>query len=261
MLNLENISFKIGSKVLLNNITATFKPGKMNLIVGPNGAGKSTLIKCLSKQLEPSAGKIYVGLEEMSKLSLSQLSKIRAVLSQNIVMAFPLKVWEVVMMGRYAYYQSKPTRIDEQACSEAMRFFDVIELADRNYLTLSGGEKQRVHFARVLAQIWFSQNNECRYLLLDEPLTFLDIHYQIQFMQQLQKLLKSQNLVVVGVVHDLNLAARFADTILLLDGGSMLASGTPKEVLTSQNIQTAFQLKASLLSTKELNFFYLHFEV
>jgi iron complex transport system ATP-binding protein len=80
-------------------------------------------------------------------------------------------------------------------------------------------------------------------------------------MQQLQKLLKSQNLVVVGVVHDLNLAARFADTILLLDGGSMLASGTPKEVLTSQNIQTAFQLKASLLSTKELNFFYLHFEV
>ena len=261
MLNLENISFRIGSKVLLNNITATFKPGKMNLIVGPNGAGKSTLIKCLSKQLEPSAGKIYVGLKEMSRLSLLQLSKIRAVLSQNIDMAFPLKVWEVVMMGRYAHFQSKPTDVDEQACSEAMRFFDVISLAERNYLTLSGGEKQRVHFARVLAQIWFTQNNETRYLLLDEPLTFLDIRYQIQFMQQLQTLLKSQNLVVVGVVHDLNLAARFADTLLLLHEGNMLATGTAREVLTPENIQKAFELKASLQSSKELNSFYFHFEV
>ena len=148
-----------------------------------------------------------------------------------------------------------------KACTEAMRFFDVISLAERNYLTLSGGEKQRVHFARVLAQIWFTQNNETRYLLLDEPLTFLDIRYQIQFMQQLQTLLKSQNLVVVGVVHDLNLAARFADTLLLLHEGNMLATGTAREVLTPENIQKAFELKASLQLSKELNSFYFHFEV
>ena len=164
------------------------------------------------------------------------------------------------MMGRYPHFVSEPTAVDEQACHEAMQFFDVAMMAERNYLTLSGGEKQRVHFARVLSQIWFSQNDHPQYLLLDEPLTFLDIYYQFQFMRQLQLLLKNQNLVVIGVVHDLNLAMRFADTALLLNYGNVLAQGPVKDVLTKANILTAFQLNANIHSIEKSDSFYLYFD-
>jgi iron complex transport system ATP-binding protein len=141
-----------------------------------------------------------------------------------------------------------------------MRFFDVWDMADRNYLTLSGGEKQRVHFARVLSQIWFSTPGQPRYLFLDEPLTFLDIHYQFEFMHKLMLLLKDPSLVVIGVVHDLNLAARFADTLLLLDKGRVLASGTPAEVITRENIQKAFHLEPVIHQQAGGKSFYVFFE-
>jgi iron complex transport system ATP-binding protein len=180
------------------------------------------------------------------------------VLSQNSELAFPLNVREVVMMGRYPHFMNQPARLDLQAVEEALRFFDVWSFADRNYLTLSGGEKQRVQFARVLAQIWFPTSN-ARYLMLDEPLTFLDIHYQIQFTHQLQTLLHDKSLTVIGVLHDLNLAARFADTILLLNNGKILANGSPEEVLTKENMKTAFQLEPEILKSEKTGSFYLAF--
>lgn len=124
-----------------------------------------------------------------------------------------------------------------------MQFFDVETMEDRDYLTLSGGEKQRVHFARVVSQIWYPSENGCRYLVLDEPLTFLDVHYQFQFMHKLQELLKQQDLVIVGGVHDLNLAAKFADHLVLLNNGELLADGTRTEVLTQENMKTAYRLE------------------
>lgn len=256
MLKIKNIFFAVDGKNLIDNVSANFAAGKINLIVGPNGAGKSTLIKLISKQILPSAGKIYFGEEETSDLNISKLSKIRSVLSQNIELAFPLKVWEVVMMGRYPHFLSSPTEIDERVCQEVMRFFDVEDLANRNYLTLSGGEKQRVQFARVLSQIWVSENS-VRYLFLDEPLTFLDIHYQFQFMKQLRHLTTEKNLVVVGVVHDLNLAARFADSIILLNHGKIVSQGSAVEVFTTHNISSVFQLDAEII--KKEDFFYMYF--
>src|SRR5260370_30693716 len=136
------------------------------------------------------------------------------------------------MMGRYPHFAGKPAATDERACQEVMRFFDVEGMADRDYLTLSGGEKQRVHFARVLAQIWLPTPAKSRYLFLDEPLTFLDIYYQFEFMEKLRELLKQGDLIVVGVVHDLNLAARFADQIVRLHRRKMLAHASRNEVLT-----------------------------
>src|SRR6185295_15517836 len=137
----------------------------------------------------------------------------------QIEIAFPLKVWEVVMMGRYPHFTTQPGSRDEQAVEEAMRYFEVWPMAERDYITLSGGEKQRVNFARVLSQVWYPQPGQMRYLLLDEPLTFLDVNYQYQFMHKLQALTEKNDLVIVGVVHDLNLAIRFADTVLLLNEG------------------------------------------
>ncbi len=260
MLSLQNITYKIGNKVLLDDVSATFEAGKLNLIIGPNGAGKSTLVKVLCKQLQPAQGAVKYGLKPLQELTDLELAKVRAVLSQNIELAFPLKVWEVVMMGRYPHFSSKPDQKDEKACEEAMRFFDVWDMAERDYMTLSGGEKQRVHFARVTCQIWYPVNSQHRYLILDEPLTFLDVHYQFQFMHKLTELLQHQDLVVVGVVHDLNLAAKFADKILLINQGKVQAQGNSREVLTHENIKNAYRLNPYIVENKEKESLYLFFE-
>lgn len=243
MIQANNITYKIGNKIILKDISVNFEAGKINLILGPNGAGKSTLVKVICNQLKPQEGTVFYEGIDIRNTSVAELARVRAVLSQNTELAFPLKVKEVVMMGRYPHFSVNPTAKDEQAVQEAMQFFDVEEMSERDYLTLSGGEKQRVHFARVVSQIWYASENGCRYLVLDEPLTFLDVHYQFQFMHKLQELLKQKDLVIVGVVHDLNLAAKFADHLVLLNNGELLATGTKTEVLTQKNMKTAYRLE------------------
>jgi iron complex transport system ATP-binding protein len=238
----DDVTRTANGKRLVDGVSATFESGRLNLIVGPNGAGKSTLLKLLSGQVRPDAGAVRYGGVDVRRFTIADLSTVRAVLSQNVEIAFPLSVWEVVLMGRYPHFSGRPSASDERICEEVMQLFDVAELAGRDYLTLSGGEQQRVHFARVLAQIWQPVRGEDRYLFLDEPLTFLDIYYQIEFMRLLQSLRERKDIVVVGVLHDLNLAARFADQILMMHQGRLLASGPKEEVLTRENIQTAFRL-------------------
>ncbi len=243
MLTAKNITYRIGDKLLLDDVSVDFQPGKLHLILGPNGAGKSTLVKVLCNQIRPQQGSVFYGDKNVKEYGIAELARIRAVLSQNIEIAFPINVAQIVMMGRYPHFSGKPTEKDEIACEAAMRLFDVLDLADRNYMTLSGGEQQRTHFARVFAQIWFPVKGACNYLILDEPLTFLDVHYQFEFMHKIIELLQRSDLVVVGVVHDLNLAAKFADQIVLLHQGKVLASGTKDQVLTKENIKTAYRLE------------------
>ena len=243
MLRVKNISYQTSGKVILENVSAAFLPGRLNLVIGPNGAGKSTLIKVICNQLKPTQGDIFYSQKNLKEIGIEELAKKRSVLSQNVELAFPLMVREVVMMGRYPHFTGKPAARDEAAVEEAMRFFDVSHLSERNCLTLSGGEKQRVQFARVLSQIWYPYQDETRFLILDEPLTFLDVHYQFDFMHKVIHLLSSQDIVVIGVVHDLNLAAKFGDHILLLLDGKVLSAGNRNKVLSAQNIQTAYHLE------------------
>ncbi len=251
MLTAKNITCRAGEKILLDDVSATFLPGRLNLIIGPNGAGKSTFIKVITGQRQPQAGVVHYGEQDIRGSSVVQLARIRSVLSQEIELAFPLSVRDVVMMGRYPHFSGKASVKDEAACEEAMRFFDVIDMAERNYMTLSGGEKQRVHFARVAVQIWHPVEGNNRYLFLDEPLTFLDVYYQFHFMNRIRTLVESSDIVVAGVVHDLNLAAKFADHIVLFSQGSIAAAGTREEVLTQATIKAAYRLEPVIHRDKD----------
>ena len=251
MLTASNISFRVGSKVLISDISASFAPGKLHLIVGPNGAGKSTLVKVLARLLRPQTGTVEYEHVDVAHASEAELAKKRAVLSQAIEIAFPLTVREVVMMGRYPHFSGRPGPSDERIVDEVMQHFDVEEFKDRYYQTLSGGERQRVNFARVLAQLWRDDAvDSCRYLFLDEPLTFLDIRHQIDFMKRIHGFTDTADVVTVGVVHDLNLAARFADQILMMNSGRIVASGTPAEVLTTERIEQVFGVEPTMIQTE-----------
>ena len=264
MLQAGNITFRVGDKELIRDISLSFGPAKLHLIIGPNGAGKSTLIKVLARLLRPQTGVIEYEGADVAAASEADLARHRAVLSQAVEVAFPLSVREVVMMGRYPHFGARPGATDEQIVDELMKFFDVTEFSDRNYQTLSGGERQRVNFARVLAQLWpsphqspatngSSANAPCRFLFLDEPLTFLDIRHQIDFMKKIRSFTDAPDVVTVGVVHDLNLAARFADQVVLLNEGRVVAEGAPAEVLTQQNIRSVFAVEPTFVSINQSN--------
>ncbi len=252
MLEANNISFRVGNKALISEVSVSFAPGKLHLIIGPNGAGKSTLIKLLAGSLRPQTGAVTYDGSDIRHSRESDLAKRRAVLSQAVEIAFPLTVREVVMMGRYPHFGGRPGPTDERIADELMEFFDVTEFSDRNYLTLSGGERQRVNFARVLAQLWRTDTDptpsSCRYLFLDEPLTFLDIRHQIEFMKKVRVFADAPDVVTVGVVHDLNLAARFADEILMLNDGKVVSSGTPSEVLTADGLRDVFGVEPTFVT-------------
>lgn len=261
MLQASNVTFRIGDKTLISDVSLAFPPGQLHLIIGPNGAGKSTLIKVLARLLRPQTGNVEYEGVDVGGASEADLARRRAVLSQAVEVAFPLTVREVVMMGRYPHFGGRPGPSDERVVDDLMTFFDVNEFRDRDYQTLSGGERQRVNFARVLAQLWHltpgsvasngsSSQSPCRFLFLDEPLTFLDIRHQIDFMKKVRSFTNAPDVVTVGVVHDLNLAARFADQTVLLDQGRVVAVGSATEVLTLENIRKVFHVQPTFVSVQ-----------
>lgn len=247
MIQTKQISYSIKGIELLKDVSINFPSNEISMIIGPNGAGKSTLIKLLSQELRCTKGTVWLNEVDMNAISKPSLSKIRAVLSQNIEIAFPLNVQEVVMMGRYPHFNNQPTEFDREVCQLAMEFFKITSMEKRNYLTLSGGEKQRVNFARVAAQIWPDDQKNTKFLLLDEPLTYLDVYYQYEFMEMLKRLMEMQSMTVVGVVHDLNLAYRYADKIALIHSGSLLSAGNTDHVFTKENILKAFKVEPHIL--------------
>jgi len=251
MLKTEKIYYNIGKKLILNNISAEFNPGEFNMILGPNGSGKSTFLKIFSGEVTGYDGTVLYGGEKITHLKKEELAKSRAVMSQQPELSFPLMVDEVVMMGRYPHFIFNPGKKDESICNEVMERMNLTPFRERNYLTLSGGEKQRVQYARVLAQIWEKPKNGFRYLFLDEPLTSLDINYQQEFLQVSREFIKDT--VLIAVMHDINLAIQYADKLFFLKEGELLAQGTAKDILTEELIKNVFNVKTSLINNPLTN--------
>ena len=222
MILAQNISVKIDGKVILDDISCDIQPG-VTCVLGPNGAGKSTLLKCLSGGVALSSGQVLFDSNPLSAYSTKYLAQRRAVLGQNLDIAFPFKAIDIVMMGRSPYITSTENKADLDAAEKALQAVEACDLKNRVYATLSGGEKQRVQIARVLAQIDFTQDDlSGKHLFLDEPTAALDIKHQ-HALKALIKELSQKNLSVFCVVHDINLTCDIADQILCLQKGRLVA--------------------------------------
>jgi iron complex transport system ATP-binding protein len=253
MLEVRDVTYDIGNAKILRGISAQFEPGVLSVIVGPNGSGKSTLLRVMSGEYIPSAGNILYDKKPLGEIGHRDRAQIRAVLSQRTELTFPLTVTEIVMMGRYPHFLVKPSNKDYEICEGALERMGVLELGARNYLTLSGGEQQIVQFARILAQIWGNRQGETKYLLLDEPTTFLDLKHQHQFLHIALEL-ASEGTVVVAVIHDINLAAQYADFILAIESGKVLASGTPHQVIRPEIIDALYHIDSTILHPEGFQF-------
>ncbi|HMX80447.1 MAG TPA: heme ABC transporter ATP-binding protein, partial [Ferruginibacter sp.] len=246
MLRAEGIGYTIEGKQILQGIDTLFLPGQFNMILGPNGSGKSSLLKIISGEISNHNGKITYDGTPLASLEKEELAKFRAVMSQQPELSFPLTAEEVVMMGRYPHFVFNPGKKDEEICRAVMEKMNLQAFRERNYLTLSGGEKQRVQYARVLAQVWEKTNNRPRYLFLDEPLNSLDIHYQQEFLQ-LAREFQQEDTVLVAVLHDINLAIQYADRLFFLKEGRLAAQGSPEEIVTEELIHDIFNVRSAII--------------
>jgi iron complex transport system ATP-binding protein len=261
IISARNISFRIGQRPILQKLSFNIQPGEVTVVLGQNGAGKSTFLKIISGESRPTNGQVLLNNKDLHKIPVKQLATMRAVLSQHYAAGLQFNCEEIVMMGRYPHFNAKPCVEDHRIVMECMDEMQVDHLTGRNYQELSGGEQQRVQMARVLAQLRSSANNGDHWrnekqqglLLLDEPTSSMDVLHQ-QLALSKAKELSRLGYTVVVILHDLNLAAQFADTVLLLKQGCLVASGTAREVLTAANLRNAYNLELDVLESDEYDF-------
>jgi len=226
MLQVNALTLQINQKKLLDQVGFNLFDGSLLAVIGSNGAGKSTLLNAISQYEQRYTGSIYWNGEDMRHSKTLDLARTRAVLTQKIHMSQPYLSEDVVMMGRYPYFHRIPQQEDYRMVHQKMELTGTLHFRERNYDTLSGGEAQRIQLARVLAQLQGKNN----LLMLDEPLNNLDVKHQFQTLSICKEFAKAGNTVIV-VLHDINLAAAFADQILLLHEGRQIGFGSPESVL------------------------------
>ena len=248
MLEVRNLSYQIRGRKLLNEVSFCAKPGELLAVVGANGAGKSTLLKLCTGELKSTTGAISLHGRGIETYSEKELASFRAVLPQQNSVIFPFLVSELVLMGRYPHFDFHPSEHDYLVAGLALKKVGMWEFASRVFTTLSGGEQQRVQLARVLAQIW---DTSAGLLFLDEPTTGLDLLHQHQLLE-IAREFTQKGFCVVAILHDLNLAAQYADQIVMLRSGRIEAIGSPHEVITVGNIQRVFNLAVWLVNHPEL---------
>jgi iron complex transport system ATP-binding protein len=237
-LTAEDVSVRLSGRVVLRDISLALAPGHLVALVGPNGAGKTTLLRALAG-LVPSEGTIQVGVDALSSLTLRERARRFAYLPQGHIVYWPLPAQDIVALGRYPHGATDPARLtaaDAEAVLRAMQATDVVEFAARRVTELSGGERSRVALARVLAV-------EAPVILADEPTASLDPRHQIDVMKNLREAADGSALVIV-VTHDLGLAARFADTVLVLSEGRLVSQGAPRDALSERVMAEVFRISA-----------------
>ena len=238
----QDLQVTLEGNHILKGVTLEAKAGELVGVIGPNGSGKSTFLKCLYRQLLPERGAVYLNGRDLSGESHRESAKKIGVVAQHNDKGFDFTVLDMVLLGRSPHKKAleRDNARDYAIARGALREVGMEELAHRSMATLSGGERQRVILARALAQ-----QTPC--LILDEPTNHLDVQYQLQLME----LVKGLGRTVVAALHDLNLAAMYCQKLCLLEGGRVVAQGSPEEVLTPERIKAVYAVKAEVMSASD----------
>lgn len=245
LLEAQNVSYVAGGRTILHGITFTARPG-FTALIGPNGAGKTTLLRTLSGYLRPSAGTVLLDGRPLASMSARDRARQIAVVAQSGAIDYEFSVLDIVMMGRTAWKPmfASDTQKDAEAARCALREAGAEQLQDRRITNLSGGERQRVMVARAFCQ-------QANILLLDEPVSALDLRYQVGILDAVRRHTIEHGASCVCVLHDLNLAAHFADRIVLMADGRIAHEGNPREVLQQQILETIYKTQVRVLEDEE----------
>lgn len=247
-IRVNGISAGYGEKVIIKELSIDIPRGKVTTIIGPNGCGKSTLLKSIGRILNIKCGSILLDGKEIHEMSTRVLASKLAILPQSPIAPEGLTVEELVSYGRYPYQKGlgKLKEEDKRIIAWAMRATNLEELKFQTVDSLSGGQRQRVWIAMALAQ-------ETDVILLDEPTTYLDMAYQLEVLELLEALNKEHGCTIIMVLHDLNLASRFADYMIAMGEGKIIKAGETKEVMTKPVLQKVYQIDATIISDPDTN--------
>lgn len=242
MLKIQSLSVDYGSRRILHEVSFEVQSGEVLALIGPNGAGKSTLIRAVSGVIPIAGGEVRTNGDDFASLPALQRARYVATVPQAVSLPPAYTVWETVLFGRTPYlgFLGQPSEKDQQIARQSLERVSALPLADRRVGELSGGEQQRVLLARALCQ-------STPILLLDEPTTHLDLQYQVSLLELVHELAHTDHLAVLVALHDLNLAAHYADRVALMVAGAIKALGKPEEVLQSQLIEEAYCLPVQVV--------------
>jgi iron complex transport system ATP-binding protein len=272
LIEAKNITFSVKGRQILKPVDFTTDQEEFIVILGPNGAGKSTLVKLLSNGLKPSSGSISYYGKELKDWTLDNLSRYRAYMHQESMIASNFTVREVLEMARYRYPETK-NQFNKLVIEKIVKELNLEALLDVEFNFLSGGEKQRVQFGRVLLQLesedkasLFGEGMSGRieiqpikYLFLDEPLNNLDVRYQIELLKYARKFVNDKRGSVIVVMHDINLCYQYADRVLLMQNGSVMMDGTIEEVMLPELLSQTYQIELEQIQSLDGEVFYRHF--
>ena len=236
LLKVEGLGFSWGDNLVIDSVDFIVKKNELVSVLGKNGAGKSTLLKCLNKILSPNRGKITIHGEDISELGILTTSKKMSYVPQSITSNFSMDVFDVILLGRRPYINWAVGERDRDLVSKTIDKMGLSNFAFRRFDRLSGGEKQRVVIAKAVAQ-------DPDLFLFDEPTSDLDLKNQIEVMKELKKIVSEDNgKAAIIAIHDINIASRFSDRIMLLHEGKIISNGKPSDVLTPENIELVFEV-------------------
>ncbi len=242
-INLHGVRLSRAGHPVLEDMSLSISAGEVVGILGENGAGKSTLIDAIAGEIHLDGGQVTISGQALAGLSVSQQSRLRAVLPQKPSLSFDMTVAEVVRMGAYPFTEVSPDAVDAWT-AQSLSWTDLKNFGSRRYLELSGGEQQRVQLARVLVQgLAIAASGETPFFLLDEPSAGLDARHQIELMRCLRTISTQYRAGVIVALHDINLAARWCDRVVLLAEGRVVSQGTPAEALTPEALRRTFGIE------------------
>ncbi len=240
-IEVKDLSFTYDKDQVLNHLNVQFRQGGLTSIVGPNGSGKSTLLKSMASTLAPHKNSVFIDGRDVVTLRPKALAELVSVVPQTVHVDYAFSAFDIVLMGRHIHIKplGQETAADLAFAEHAMVLTDTLRFKDRSILTLSGGERQRVILARAIAQ-------DAPILLLDEPITYLDLNHQMELMHILRGLINSKNSTIVTVLHDLNFAMTYSDWVIVLKEGAIFAEGKPEAVLTKETIEAVYGVKVAI---------------